>query len=166
MNIKYLSGTRFYTFMHAVSLNSPTTYKIAMDSITEEKTKIQRGELLCHQSASSKVGTGRNTDPLAPNPTCSHHNPWKQWFRSELYSCPTPASKWTTKRPRGCVRNAQDFKTQFLYIPMSGPMFKISILIIQLLRLYGYTLSLGNNFHGFPKKILLSYPESGLKNSL
>lgn len=75
MNIKYLLGTRFYTFMHLVSLNSLTTYKIAMDSITEEKTEIQRGELLCPQSASSKVGTGRNTDPLAPNPTCSHHNP-------------------------------------------------------------------------------------------
>ena len=42
----------------------------------------------------------------------------------------------------------------------------ILILIIQLLRLCGYTLSLGNNFHGFPKKILFSYPESGLKNSL
>lgn len=56
MNIKYLLGTRFYTFMHLVSLNSLTTYKIAMDSITEEKTEIQRGELLCPSQQVAKLG--------------------------------------------------------------------------------------------------------------
>ena len=43
MNIKYLLGIKFYTFMHIISLNSVTTYKIAMDGITEEETEIQRG---------------------------------------------------------------------------------------------------------------------------